>query len=264
MKYCLSVGIHNLFYDIAIVNDKYEIIDKRKCSYDRNKDIASNIFNAYQKYFSGFKLIGVGVGISNNIDHKDDFLYKVTSFGFNRYNLKQSLGKLFKIDVYMLEDTYLASLALSYKLDVESLMYIILDNRISNSIVIRNQILELEDDIDLKKNKNLYIKCGKNALKSKFLIEGFDDDNICLHFLSHKKETKNLIGKWVKDLEINIKKVIKEIPVKNIVFGGFIGSYYDYFKEYLLIGKNIKCSGVSNHRDLTLLGIGNLIFKDKQ
>ena len=47
---------YNLFYDIAIVNDKHEIEKKLKCKYDLNKDISNNIYLTYKKYYSNYEI----------------------------------------------------------------------------------------------------------------------------------------------------------------------------------------------------------------
>ena len=135
MKYCLSVGLHNLYFDIAIVSEKHEIINSYRCIYDRSKDISSNIYKAYKKYFNKYSIYGVGVGVSNNIDFKDDMIYSVTAFNFNRYNLKQALVKQFGVEVIIIEETYAASLGVYSNQQSKSLLYVILDNKISNSFV---------------------------------------------------------------------------------------------------------------------------------
>lgn len=261
MKYCLSVGLHNLFFDLAIVDNHHTIIGKHKCNYDRSKDIAANIYNAYKKYFSNYKLNFLGVAVSNNIPFKEDILYRVYRFNFNRYNLKQSLEKLFKIEVYINEETYLASLASSY--DVEgSLLYVLIDKKISNSFVVDNELIELEEDIDLRKNENLNSLCSKDVMKTKFLANNYDDDFIGTYFLSNDSKCKDLVKEWANNLDKYLLDIIKELPVNNIVFAGYIGAYYKYYKEYMKIDKNVNCSYVLNHRELALLGVSHLIFKD--
>jgi len=262
MKYCLCVGLHNLFFDIAIVNNRCEIVKKYKCNFDRAKDISRNIYNAYRKYFYKYDLVGVGVGISNNIEYKDDFLYNIKSFNFDRYNLKQSLFKLFKVDICLMEETYLASLSLSYDLRSESLLYLILDNKISNSFVLNNEVIELDDDLNLRLSEELNNKCCKDTFKSYFLTNDLDDDCVGNYFVSNNEICKKIIAKWSKNLDVYLNKLIKEIRVDKIVFGGYLGEYLEYFKEYLLISKNVNCLCINNHREHTLKGVSHLIFKD--
>ena len=262
MKYCLSVGLHNLFFDLAIVDSNHNLIKKYKCNYDRSKDISNNIYLAYRKYFSKYHIDYVGVGISNNIRFKDDFVYSITAFSFNRYNLKQSLYKLFKKEVLIVEETYLASLAASYKLDSHSLLYLVVDNRISNSIVVDHNIVELDDDIDLRNNEPLHTKCSKDAFKAAFLANDFDDDYVGGYFLSSDKICNEIVSKWSKNLSYYIEKILKELPVDDIIFAGYLGEYLKYFEKYLSINKKVRCMGGCDHRQLTLIGVSHLIFKD--
>lgn len=262
MKYCLSVGLHNLFFDIAIVDQNHKIISKHKCGYDRNKDISMNIYLSYKKYFSLYPIKAIGIGISNNISFKDDFLYGVKSFSFNRYNLKHSLSKLFEVDIYIFEETHLAALACSYKLNSDSLLFIIIDSKISNSFVFDKQIVELEEDIDLRLNEDLNANCCKSALKAEFLKNNFDDEYIGEYFLSNNIKCKEIIGNWAKILDKYLNKIIRELPVNKVIFSGYIGEYFEEFKEYLSISNKLDCTSINNHREQTLIGVSHLIFKD--
>lgn len=262
MKYCLSVDLHNLFFYIAVVDNTHNIVNKYKCNYNRSKDISSNIHDAYLKHFYKYNIEFVGVGVSNNICFKDDILYSVKSFGFDRYNLKHSLNKLFKVEIIILEETYLASLAVYDEVDSRSLLYLVLDNKISNSLVVDNQILELEEDINLRYNQELNDECCKDSLKAKFLSLGLDDEYIGGYFISNDKVAKSIVIEFAKELNKHLEKIVKEIKVDRIVFAGYIGEYFEYFKEYLNISKKIMCSSISNHKEKTLIGISHLIFKD--
>ncbi len=261
MKYCLSVGLHNLFFDIAIVDNKHEIVKKVKCNYDRTKDIARNIHLAYQKHFSNYNVSYLGVGISNNIGFKDDILYKIKSFDLNGYNLKQSLYKLFEKEIYIYDETYLAALSVSYKVE-GSLLYILMDTRISNSFVIEHSLVELEDDIDLSKNEELYLYCRKDAIKARFLENNLDDDYIGTYFFSQSSNCKSIIKDWAQLLNKNVMKTLKNLPVKNIAFAGYLGEFFNSYKDYMSIDKTLNCMCINNHRREVLIGISHLIFKD--
>ena len=52
------------------------------------------------------------------------------------------------------------------------------------------------------------------------------------------------------------------MPVHDIVFAGYLGEYFKYFDKYLSINKKVRCMGGVNHRELTLIGVSHLIFKD--
>ena len=262
MRYCLSVGLHNLFFDIAIVDNKHKLIEIYKCEYNRNKDISSNIKDAYQKYFSKYKIESVGVGVSNNIEFKDDIIFKIKAFDLVRYNLKQSLYKLFKVETIVLEETYCASLAVYNSDKRNSLLFLIVDNKISNSIVIDGEIIDLDDDINLRVNKQLNLKCSKDALKTKFIVSYLDDDYVGGHFISNNPVSKSIIKEFAVNLNKYLEKIVKEIKVDKIVFAGYIGEYLDYFKEYMPISKKMTCTSISDRRNKTLIGISHLIFKD--
>ena len=264
MKYCLSIGLHNLFFDIAIVDSNHNLIKSYKCDYDRSKDISNNIFIAYKKYFIDYKIECLGVGVSNNIIFKDDILYSLKAFDLNQYNLKQSLHKLFKVDIYIGKETYLASLATYNTLDKSSLLYIVLDNKISNSFVVEGEIIELEEDIDFLKNRKLNSKCNKDALKAKFLVNNYDDEYIGGYFLSKDKNISLIIDQWAKELNKNVEKIVKEIKVDGIVFAGYLGEYFPYFKDSMNISKKIDCFFISSHNRQSLIGISHLMFKDKR
>lgn len=262
MEYCLSVGLHNLFYDLAIVNSNHEIVLKHRCVYDLNKDISNNIFSAYKKYFSDFQIEYVGVGVSNNIEFKDNILYKMKLFNFNRYDLKQSLNKIFKKDVYILEETYLASLSVAFKLDSKSLLYLVLDNRISNSFVVSKEIVELEDDINLNKNIDLDRVCSKTFLRRALLNAGYDDDFISGCFFSINPKCLEITKNWANTLEKHIKKITRELKVDDIVFAGYLGDYFEEYKKYMNFKEDVTCHSLFHHRDETLIGVSHLIFKD--
>lgn len=264
MKCCLSVGLHNMFFDIAIVSDKHEILGYKKCDYNKNIDISKNIYNAYQKYFFNYKITSVGVGISNNIAHKDDIVFSMTTFNFNRYNLKKSLEKVFKIDVYLMEETYLASLAIYNKEECKSLLYLVVDNKISNSIVIDNSIIELDQDLDLRQNNEINECCTKDALKAVLLTNSLDDDCLVQYFLSNNNESRKIIINVINKMNKCLEKIVKEIKVEKIVLGGYLGQYFSYFNEYFTVSKKAKCSYIGDHRKQTLLGISHLIFKDNK
>lgn len=251
-----------MFFDIAVIDEKHNILGCKKCEYNKNIDVAKNIYNAYEKYFSKYKIDGVGVGISNNIPHKDDIILSMISFNFNRYNLKKSLEKLFKIDVQLMEETYLASLSIFNSEQTKSLLYVVVDNRISNSIVIDNEIIELDEDIDLRKNNRINECCSKDALKASLLSHSMDDDCIVQYFISNNKESKKIILNIIETLNQCLEKIVKEIKVEKIVLGGYLGQYFAYFSEHFTIGKRVLCGYIGDHRKHTLKGISHLIFKD--
>ena len=264
MKYCLAIGLHNLFFDIAIVNEKHEIVNKCKLTYDRNQDISRNIYLAYRKYFSEFKIAYIGVGISNNIQYKEEVIYQMTALNLNHYNLKQALYKLFKVEVYLMDETNLGALAISYRKELKSLLYVILDNRISNSVVFEHCLVELDKDIDLLQNANLNEQCSKDALKHEFLKLELDDDYLGTYFFSHDLRCKEVVRVWASNLDKYLSKVVKELPVEEIVFSGYLGELFEYFKEFLTISKKLKCEYIDNYRDMTLIGVSHLIFKDNR
>ena len=262
MKYCLSVSLHNLFYDIAIVNDKHQIVKKMKCKYDLNKDISNNIYLTYKKSFFNYPIEFVGVAISNNISFKDNIIYRIKLFNFNHYDLKLSLNKLFKKEVYINEETQLASLTSAYNLNSDALLYVLLDNRISNSFVICKQIIELDDDINLNKDVILDKVCSKTFLKRALLSAGYDDDFVNGCFYSKNEKCLEIVKKWSEKLDDRISKLVEEINVNEIVFGGYLGQYFDEYKDYLSVSSRFKCYSSINHREETLIGVSNLIFKD--
>lgn len=263
MKYCLSVGLHNLYFDIAVINNNHELIKKYTCMYDRSKDVSSNIYTAYKKYFSQYKIVGIGVGISNNIDFKDGVIYSIKAFNFDRYNLKQSLMKQFKVEVTIIEETYAASLGVYSSLDTQSLLYVIVDNKISNSFVIGGEIILLEEDINLTHNENLNRLCSKDTLKRIFLKHDLDDEYIGGYYISNDETIKNIVKEWASNLNYYVEKIVKTLKVDTVVFAGYMGEYFNYFKQYMNVTNRIECSSTSDHRLHTLIGIAHLIFKDK-
>ena len=263
MKYCLSIGLHNLYFDIAIINNKHEMIGKKRCLYDRSKDISNNIYSAYKKNFNKYHINGVGVALSNNINFKDDVLYSIKAFNLNRYDLKKALVKQFKVEVFMIEETYAASLGVYSSLECKSLLYVIVDNRISNSFVVDGELLMLEDDINLAIDENLNRKCGKDNLKKIFLSKGFDDEYIGGYCISKDPSVNKIIQEWAKELNSNLEKVVKTLKVEKIVFAGYMGEYFKYYSGNMNIVNKITCSCINNHSIQALIGISHLIFKDK-
>lgn len=262
MRYCLSIGLHNLYFDIAIVDENHNIVVKNRILYDRSKDVSNNIFNAYQKHFKKYKLEGIGISVSSNIEYKDDVIYKIKALNVNRYNLKQAMKKAFKMDVLIIEERYAASIGAYKGLDAYSLMYVILDNKICNSIVVDGEILLLDEDIDLLKNKILNDLCSKNTLKSLFLEHNLDDEYVGGYFLSNNSDVKKIINNWAKDLNKYLMELLKSLKVEQLMFAGNLGVYYPYFKEYLTVDKYVRCDCVNDHIGNTIIGISHLIFKD--
>lgn len=263
MKYCLGVGLHNLYFDIAIVNQNNKIMKSCRCFYDRSRDISSNIYKAYKKHFDKYAIEAVGVGISNNIEFKDEVIYSIKAFSFNRYNLKQALVKQFKTEVLIIEETYAASLGVYYDSPKQSLLYVILDNKISNSFVVDGDIILLENDIDLSKNEMLNEKCAKDTLKKQFLMQDLDDEYIGGYFLSKKSNVRSIIKDWAICLNKELEKIVKILKVDKIVFAGYIGAYLETFKEYMGVTNRIETASIDSHKLQTLIGISHLIFKDK-
>ena len=262
MEYCLAIGLHNLYFNIALVNKDHEIVKLYRCNYDTSKDIARCFYLAYLKYFSKYKVSFVGVSVSNNMIFRDGFIEKTTLFSLARYDLKQALYKLFKVDIYIEEETYLASLAFSYKENIRSLLYVILDNKISNSYVIDHSLVELEDDIDLRKNLELNEKCNKEALKSNFLCAGYDDEYLGVYFLSSDNKYKNIISDWAHSIDKALLSLNEKLPADTIVLSGYFGDYYEYFAKYLTISSKVKCLGKSDLNRQALIGFSHLIYKD--
>ena len=262
MKYCLSVSLHNLYFDIAIVDEKHNIVGRKHCLYDRSKDVSTNIYLEYKRKFAKYNVKGVGVGVSNNIKFKDDVIYSIKAFNFNRYNLKQALFKLFKEDVIIIEETYAASLGVYSSMECNSLLYVIADNQISNSFVVDKELVALEDDIDLSKNEQLNSLCCKSTLKRSFLSNNLDDDYIGGYFISNNELVKNIIKEWAHTLNLYLEKIVKELKVDKIVLAGYMGEYFNYYKQFMNISKRIECDCTSNHVLETLIGISHLIFKD--
>ena len=262
MKYCLSIGLHNLYFDIAIVDENNTIMGKNRVLYDRSKDVSNNIKNAYLKYFSKYKLYGIGVAISSNISYKDDVIYSLKALNIDRYNLKQAMEKIFKINVLLVEERYAASIGVYNELDVYSLAYVILDNKISNSVVVDGEVVLLDNEFDLLKNKKLNQICGKNNLKTVFLQNNLDDEYIGGYFLSNNSVAKGIIMKWAKELNKHLNKLFNSLRIEKVVFAGNLGVYYPYFKDYLKLNNFMKCDYISDHNDKTIKGVSHLIFKD--
>ena len=122
--------------------------------------------------------------------------------------MKNSLNKLFKVEVLILEETYFASMAVYDETDCKKLLYLVIDNKISNSFVINNQIIELEEDIDLRRNLELNSKCSKDSLKAKLLSLGFDDEYVGGYFISNDKIAKSIVCDFAKDLNKQLEKIL--------------------------------------------------------
>ena len=261
MKYCLAIGLHNMFFDAAIIDSNHNVVIKRVCKYDRSKDISNNIYLAYNKYFKDYKIEYIGVGISNNIEYRDEIIYNMKSLNITRYNLDKSLSKVFKQKVYVVDETHLAALTNAYRHNSNSLLYLLIDNKISNSFIVDYNVVELEEDIDLKASKNIHL-CDKTAFKSECLNNDLDDEYVSGYFLSNNETCKSIVKNWCELLNKEINKIIKVLPVSKIVFSGYLGEYYKDFAKYMSINKNIECYATSRHRENTLVGVSHLMFKD--
>ena len=259
MKYCLSVLLNKSNFDLAIVSEKHNIVKKRVCEYNKHTDVASSIFAAYSKEFKDYKVSYIGIGIANNIEFNGEVIYDLQGAG--RYNVVTALNKLFKKDVYVLDDASLAGLTLSYKEESRSLLYLIFDSKVSNSFIIDNEIVALEDDINIKKSINSD-KLVRSYIRKECVKRGLDDEFVCAYFFSNNESSKEVIYNWCKLVSEEISRLTKVLKVNDIAFSGYLGSYYDDFKDYLKIGKNIKCHAINNHKENTLIGVSHLMFKD--
>ena len=260
MKYCLAVGIHTFYFDLAIVDSNHQIVGKKVCKYNKSMDIANTIYSSYKMYFKEYKISYVGVGVVNTITFKDNIIYNLN--GVSRYNITSSLNKLFKKDVYVLEDSQLAGLAMSYRLASKSLLYLILDHHITNSYIIDHDIVVIEDDINILKGNNIDC-CKKEYLKSQLLKNGLDDEIVGIYFYSSNEKVKEIFNEWGKNLSSEISRIFKVLNVKDIAFAGYMGQYYDDFKDCLKLPKNVNCFPVKDNRENVLIGVSHLIFKDK-
>ena len=259
MKFCLAIGLHHSYFDIAIIDSNHEIVEKRVCKYNKNMDVSNSIYSYYKLYFGNYKIAYVGVGVSNNIEFKDDIVYNLQ--GASRYNITKSLYKLFKKDVYVLDETMLAGLAMAYKLNSKSLIYLIVDNKVSNSFIFDKNVVVLDDDIDIRKGKNID-KCNKSAFKKECLKKDLDDEFVGIYFFSNNEIAKGIVNSWCKNLSEEIKRVTSTLKVNDIVFAGYLGQYYEDFRKYLKLPKNVNCVSTKDNRENTLLGISHLIYKD--
>ena len=250
-----------MFFDIAIVNSNHQIEKKKVCKYEIHMDIASNIYSAYKELFNEYKIEYVGVGVSNNIEYKDDIIYSIKSMRINRYNLKTSLYKLFKKDICILNETDLAAISYSVDNNSNALLYVLVDSKISNSFVVDSDVIYLEDDINLSKSDkaDLY---SEDTFKRECLNNDLDDEYVPMYLFSTNKTCKKIVEKWCKILSEEINRVIKELPVEEIAFSGYMGEYYEDFKEYMNLPKKIKCGASNKHRENTLRGVSHLMFKD--
>jgi predicted NBD/HSP70 family sugar kinase len=183
------------------------------------------------------------------------------TLNITRYNLKKSLYKVFKKDIYILDETHLAALSNAYRHRSNSLLYLLVDNKISNSFVFDYNLVELEDDINLKASKNIS-KCDKDAFKTNCLSKDLDDEYVSAYFLSNNDKCKKIVEDWCELLDKEINKIIKILPVKTIVFAGYLGEYYREFAKYMNISKKAECFATYRHRENTLVGVSHLIFKD--
>ena len=260
MKYCLAIGLHHSYFDLAIVDENHTIVNKKVCKYNKNMDVSNSIYSYYKLYFSEYRISYVGVGVSNNIEFNDDIIYNLN--GASRYNITKSLYKLFKKEIYVLDETQLAGLAMAYKLDSDSLLYLIVDNTVSNSFIIGKNIVVLEDDINIKCGNNID-KCKKDSFKLECLKRDLDDEIIGLYFFSENDKSKEVVSDWCNCLSKEIKRILNVLNVNDVVFAGYLGQYYKDFEKYLKLPKNVNCFVTNSNRENTLVGISHLINKDK-
>lgn len=250
-----------MFFDIAIVDSNHQIVKKKVCKYKVHMDIANNIYSAYKELFGSYKIEYVGVGVSNNIDFKDDIIHSIKSMKINRYNLRLSLYKLFKIDIFILTETDLAAITYSVDNNSKALLYVLIDSKVSNSFIVSNSIVSLDDDINLSKSDKVDLY-SEDTFKKECLNNDLDDEYVPMYLFSTNKTCKKIVEKWCKILSEEINRVIKELPVEEITFSGYMGEYFEDFKEYVNLPKKIKCGASNKHRENTLRGVSHLMFKD--
>ena len=103
---------------------------------------------------------------------------------------------------------------------------------------------------------------SEDTFKRECLSNDLDDEYVPMYLFSTNKTCKKIVEKWCKILSEEINRVIKELPVEEIAFSGYMGEYYEDFKEYMNLPKKIKCEASNKHRENTLRGVSHLMFKD--
>lgn len=279
MEYGLVVDLGATNLRVAVVDNKYKIIKKTKCSTSKSKDIAFTIYTEYKNMNIDYDLKGIVVGVAGSIDFKNNIIRDLPNLKIKEYDLHSALYKLFKIPVKIVNDASLAALGeyLNHKKE-KVFQYITISSGIGGALVYNGKLFEgnngFEQEIGRisvngEKFENL---CSANALKNRLLKENIDEEYASSALVSKKREYRKVVEAWLDDLSIGIASLVEVINPSIIVFGGGLGVYLDEFKEGLVkrlndklpsdIVNDLKLEKAMHGDDSGIIGGSYLIFQD--
>lgn len=279
MKYGLVVDLGATNLRVAIVNNEYKIEKKIKCTVDKNKDIAFNIYTQYKKIDANYTLEGIVVAVAGSIDFKNNIIRDLPNLKIKEYDLYSALYKLFKVPVKIVNDASLAALGeyLNHK-EEKVFQYITVSSGIGGGLIYHGQLFEgnngFEQEIGRMSVKDSVFEklCSGNALKNRLLKENIDEEYASSALVSKKENYKKVVDEWLDDLSEGIASLIKVINPSIIVFGGGLGVYVDYFKDGLVerlenklpldVVKDLKIDKARYGDDSAIMGGCHLIFQD--
>lgn len=279
MRYGLVIDLGATNLRVAIVDEKYCIINKRKCHTDKNKDIAFTIYTELKKMKFEKPLEAVVVGVAGSIDFKNNIIRDLPNLKIKEYDLHTALFKLFKVPIKIINDASLAAVGeyLNYK-EEKVFQYITISSGIGGALIYQGKLFQgnngFEQEIGriLVNGEKFETLCSANALKNRLLKENIDEEYASSALMSKKENYKKVVSEWLDDLSIGISSITKVINPGIIVFGGGLGVYLDYFKNGLLqrLEKELPIDVISDLRlekakygdDSGLIGGAYLIFQD--
>ena len=279
MKYGLVVDLGATNLRVALVNSNYEIVKKRKCNVDKNKDIASNIFNEYNSIGVECELEGIVVGVAGSIDFKNNIFRDLPYLKIKEYDLHSALYKLFEVPIKIVNAASLAAVGeyLNHR-DEKVFQYITISSGIGGGLIYRGELFEGNNGFEQEigriniNGEKFETLCSGNGLKNRLLKENIDEEYPSSALMSNKENYKKVVNEWLDDLSIGIADVIKMFNPSIIVFGGGLGVNVSYFKDGLIdrlkdklpldVISDLKISKAEYGDDSAIMGGCHLIFQD--
>ena len=279
MKYAIVVDLGATNLRVAVVNDKYEIVNKVKCNVDKSKDIAFTIYTEFKSMNFADPIEGIVVGVAGSIDFKNNIIRDLPNLKIKEYDLSAALFKLFNVPVQIVNDASLAALGehLAHK-DEKVFQYVTISSGIGGGLVYHGKLFEGSNGFEQEigrieiKGQKFESLCSGNALKNRLLEENIDEEYASAALLSKKENYKKVVEAWLDDLSIGIATLIKMINPGTIVFGGGLGVYLDHFKKGLIerllktlpedVVSDLKMHKAAYGDNSAIMGGCTLIFQD--
>lgn len=256
MKYYLGIDIGGTNIRAAIVNEKYNIIDKIKLPNEVNQGAEYNfnkLSNLIEEKWNNYKFESVGVGCPGPLDIKNGIiLHSPNLSGWEKCYVKKYFEERFNVSVNVNNDANVAGLSeaiVGAGKGAESIYYITLSTGVGGGFIYKGEIISgfnsvaaeignmiINEDSYKHANMNyggLEGQCsGTNIGRIASKLKGIEisTEEVFSLAKNNDKESIDILKKWTINVSKAIANIIVTVDPEAIVLGG---SVILYNKEYL-------------------------------